>query len=65
MSYLNKCDGGCWFCDDDHDGAQLFWTQEFDAYFHPDCLKKAIRAENPEADIIYDELVRCIGYNGI
>jgi len=46
-------DGGCWFCCED-DGEMLF-SMEFDAWFHDECLQKALAEHDPEAEIIADE----------
>jgi len=43
-------DGGCWFCGKD-DGEMIF-SMEFDAWFHLDCLHKAVAENDPEAEII-------------
>lgn len=46
-------DGGCWFCMED-DGDMLF-SMEFDAWFHEECLLKALTEHDPEAEIIARE----------
>lgn len=46
--------GGCWFCktDDEKNGWAFSW--EWDAFFHPKCLKKAWLKGNDEAKIIVE-----------
>lgn len=37
---VSPCDGGCWFCYTD-DG-EMYFTIEWDAFFHMDCLMKNV-----------------------
>lgn len=46
-------EGGCWFCHDDE--GELYFTCEWDSWFHMDCMKKELAAHNPEAEIIANE----------
>lgn len=48
-------EGGCWFCYTD-DG-EMYFTTEWDAWFHMDCLQKELNSDhyNPEAEIIASE----------
>jgi len=52
----NPNEGGCWFCH--NDAGEMFFSYEFDCYFHKQCLQKALnKAEwNPEAEIIANEI---------
>ena len=43
-------EGGCWFCNTD-DGKLLFDT-EFDTYVHAECIRKALKENDPEAKIM-------------
>lgn len=55
--YVSPCDGGCWFCNK-KDDRPMFFTTEFDAYFHEICLKSELNITpfiNPEAQIIGKE----------
>lgn len=55
---MNKSpnEGGCWFCHTDPVEEVMFFSVEFDCYFHKHCLDKALaEAYNPEAEIIADE----------
>ena len=44
--------GGCWFCDCDM--SPMEFDTEFDTWYHPECLKRAI-AEGDEEAIIIDK----------
>jgi hypothetical protein len=46
-------EGGCWFCYND-DG-KMYFSTEWDSYFHMECMKKALQQGNPEAEVIADE----------
>ena len=51
---MNPNEGGCWFCEDD--GGEMFFSIEYDCYFHMDCLTKELEKHyNPEAEIIAEE----------
>lgn len=49
-------EGGCWFCHQDPVEEVLYFSTEFDTYFHEDCLLKELKLGNPEAEIIAREL---------
>jgi len=53
MGSKSPIDGGCWFCYTD-DG-EMFFSCEFDTWFHMDCLHVSLEKGNPEAEIIADE----------
>jgi hypothetical protein len=50
-------DGGCWFCHDDPIEEIMYFSVEFDCYFHRHCLDKELASPqyNPEAEIIASE----------
>lgn len=54
--YKHPNEGGCWFCHEiDH--REMWFSNEFDCNFHPDCLHEELsKADiNPEAEIIARE----------
>jgi len=57
---MNKSpnDGGCWFCHNDNDKEEMFFSFEFDCYFHKECLQKTLdKVEwNPESEIMANEI---------
>ena len=53
MKYKFPNQGGCWFCYMDDD--EMYFSIEFDTYFHMGCLKKELETGNPEAEIIATE----------
>lgn len=52
-------DNGCWFCHSDE--GNMFFSWEFDTYFHLKCLEQCIRCpDDQEAQIIGREFdLRC------
>jgi hypothetical protein len=52
MPHCEADNGGCWFCrtDDKKDG--WLFSMEWDAFYHPKCLKKAWLEGSEEARII-------------
>jgi hypothetical protein len=58
MPQCDPTNGGCWFCSTD-DG-EMYFSVEFDTWFHMDCLVKELglpNSVNPEAEIIAREHV--------
>lgn len=53
---ISPRDGGCWFCYEDDD-QPMELSREYDAYFHMDCLMRALTPGNvtEEAEIIAAE----------
>ena len=51
--YVSPNEGGCWFCS--RADLEMFFSSEFDCYFHIDCLKRALGTDDAEAKLIARE----------
>lgn len=52
--YLSPNDGGCWFCCGEK--GSMYFSDEWDSWFHEECCKEAAAKHNPEAEIIMREM---------
>ena len=58
MAYRTPNDGGCWYCNNDL--GTMYFSTEFDAYLHLECLKARIaenRSDDRETTIIAEEFI--------
>lgn len=51
---LSPNHGGCWFCCDDF--GVLYFTTEFDAFFHKECLIEVLKKEPRHDEAV---LIKC------
>ena len=52
MAHREASQGGCWFCNTDDNQEGWIFSMEWDAFYHPSCLRRAYLAGNEEAEII-------------
>lgn len=54
-SRLSPNQGGCWFCNMNFVGTdKKYFSSEWDANYHIECFSRALKAEDVEAIIIFE-----------